>query len=145
MFLTIVWCGIFQLCIGIFGLARLARLIPFTAMIGFMNGLAILILRSQLDAFKFCPDDIDPLTNRTQEFSVCAKADTLQWMSLKDGTTWMVILEALMAAAIVALFPYWKAGVRYVPAALVALVVVTIFEHTVNRMAIDLPGQTTNR
>jgi MFS superfamily sulfate permease-like transporter len=133
VFMTIILTGAIQAGIGILGIARFSKLIPFTAMIGFMNGLAIIILISQLDAFKECPG---------QEYSACARADTLQWMTFDQGRLWMALLETAMAAACVALFPRFQRVKRYVPAALVALVVVTVFEHTVNRLAIKLPTRT---
>ncbi|EDQ85788.1 uncharacterized protein MONBRDRAFT_11637 [Monosiga brevicollis MX1] len=131
--ITLMITGAMQVGLALFGLARFARLIPFTAMIGFMNGLAIIILISQLTAFQECPND---------EYAVCARADTLKWMRIDDGRTWMVILESLMSAAIVVFFPLWRSVHRYVPAALVSLVVVTAFEHAINRTAIDLPTRT---
>jgi MFS superfamily sulfate permease-like transporter len=133
VFMTIILTGAIQAGLGILGVPRFSKLIPFTAMIGFMNGLAIIILISQLNAFKECPG---------QEYSVCARADTLQWMTFKQGRLWMALLETALAAACVALFPRFQRLKRYVPAALVALVVVTIFEHTINRLAIDLPTRT---
>lgn len=133
VFMTIILTGAIQLGIGLFGLARFSKLIPFTAMIGFMNGLAIIILISQLDAFKECPDE---------PYETCARADTLQWMTVDQGRLWMVALEAAMSAAIIVYFPYFKKLKRYVPAALVALIVVTAFEHGVNRTLIHLPTRT---
>ncbi|EDQ84217.1 uncharacterized protein MONBRDRAFT_12996 [Monosiga brevicollis MX1] len=131
--ITLMITGGLQVAIAILGLARFARLIPFTAMIGFMNGLAIITLISQLASFKECPG---------ATYDVCARADTLEWMPINDGRTWMVILESLMSTAITALLPRWRAMHRYVPAALVSLVLVTVFEHAINRPAIGLPTRT---
>ena len=133
VFMTMIITGAIQCGIGMLGLSRLSKLIPFTAMIGFMNGLAIIILISQLDAFKECPG---------QEYEVCAREGTLKWRSLADGETWMVIVETIIAAVTVTVFPRWKSVHRYVPAALVALVLVTAFEHGINRPLIDLPTRT---
>ncbi|EGD73437.1 hypothetical protein PTSG_05141 [Salpingoeca rosetta] len=133
VFMTMILTGAIQFGIGLLGLSRLSKLIPFTAMIGFMNGLAIIILISQLDAFKECPGN---------DYSVCARAGTLKWRSLAEGNTWMVILETVMAAITVTVFPRWKTVHRYIPAALVALVLVTSFEHGINRTLIKLPTRT---
>lgn len=133
VYLSIILAGLFQIGIALFGLARLARLIPTTAKIGFLNGLAMVILQSQLDAFRYCPG---------QEFSVCAAAQTLEWMPLRQGRTWMVVLESFMAASILIIFPRWQKLARLVPAGLVALVLVTAFEHGINRTLIHLPVRT---
>eukprot|EP01147_Barroeca_monosierra_P008302 gene8302-10181_t len=130
VYMTLILTGVFQCAIAVLGLARFSNLIPFTAMIGFLNGLAIIILISQLDAFKECPGD---------EYGVCARAGTLKWMSISDGKTWMAIVEVVLAALTVYIFPKWKTVEKYIPAALVALIVVTAFEHGINRPLIDLP------
>lgn len=134
VFVTLVLTGAIQFGIGLLGLARFSKLIPFTAMIGFLNGLAIIILRSQLDAFKECPGN--------QDYEVCAREETLEWMPLDAGRTWMVILEVAMSVAIVVFLPRFKTLTRYVPPVLVALVTVTAFEHGINRPFIDLPVRT---
>lgn len=102
-------------------------------MIGFMNGLAIIILISQLDAFKGCLE---------REYAECAREGTLIWRSLADGETWMVILETILAAVTVIIFPRWERVHCYVPTALVALELVAAFEHGINRTLIKLPTRT---
>eukprot|EP01147_Barroeca_monosierra_P006458 gene6458-9336_t len=132
VFMTLILTGIFQFVIGALGFARLSKIIPFTAMIGYMNGLAIIILISQFDTFKECPEG---------HFSVCARQDSLKWMSASNGNTWMVALEVVLAAVIVYFFPLLKRVERFVPAPLVALVLVTAFEHGINRPLIGYPAR----
>lgn len=52
MFLAVILAGIIQMIFGFFNLGRLIRLIPHAVMLGFVNGLALVIFRSQLDFFK---------------------------------------------------------------------------------------------
>ena len=52
LFPTIILTGIFELLIGIFRLGKLIRILPKSVMIGFVNGLAIVIFISQLQQFK---------------------------------------------------------------------------------------------
>ena len=52
LFATIVLTGIFQILIGIFRLGKLIRILPKSVMVGFVNGLAIVIFIAQLQQFK---------------------------------------------------------------------------------------------
>jgi SulP family sulfate permease len=52
LFLTIILMGIIQILAGVFKLGKFVRLIPHPVMMGFVNGLAIVIFLSQLGMFK---------------------------------------------------------------------------------------------
>lgn len=52
LFATVVLAGVFQLIIGLCKLGRFIRLVPHPVMMGFVNGLAIVIFLSQLGMFK---------------------------------------------------------------------------------------------
>jgi SulP family sulfate permease len=52
LFVTVILMGIFQILAGLFKLGKFVRLIPHPVMMGFVNGLAIVIFISQLGMFK---------------------------------------------------------------------------------------------
>jgi len=52
LFATVILMGIIQMLAGIFKLGKFVRLIPHPVMMGFVNGLAIVIFLSQLNLFK---------------------------------------------------------------------------------------------
>lgn len=52
VFATIILAGILQVSAGLLRLGKLMRLVPQPAILGFVNGLAIIIFMSQLDQFK---------------------------------------------------------------------------------------------
>lgn len=52
LFAAVVLMGIIQLLIGILKLGKFARMIPYPVMLGFLNGLSLVILTSQFDLFK---------------------------------------------------------------------------------------------
>ena len=52
LFLTVILMGIIQILAGVFKLGIFVRLIPHPVMMGFVNGLAIVIFLSQLGMFK---------------------------------------------------------------------------------------------
>ncbi|MEP4703227.1 MAG: SulP family inorganic anion transporter [Hyphomicrobiales bacterium] len=52
LFATVVLMGILQLLAGIFRLGKFIRLVPHPVMLGFVNGLAIVIFMAQLSQFK---------------------------------------------------------------------------------------------
>ena len=52
LFPTVILCGILQITIGICRLGKLIRMVPHSVMLGFVNGLAIVIGMAQLGSFK---------------------------------------------------------------------------------------------
>ena len=56
LFPTVILCGILQVGIGISRLGKLIRMVPHSVMLGFVNGLAIVIGLAQIGSFQdtFC-------------------------------------------------------------------------------------------
>ena len=52
LFVTLLFTGLFQILAGVFKLGKYVRMIPHPVMMGFVNGLAIVIMTSQLGMFK---------------------------------------------------------------------------------------------
>lgn len=58
---TVILAGIFQIVLGLIGVAKLMRFIPRSVMVGFVNALAILIFTSQLPQLLGVPFMVYPL------------------------------------------------------------------------------------
>ncbi len=56
LFAAVVLTGLIQMTAGILKLGKFIRLVPQPVMLGFVNGLAIVIFLSQLEQFKFIDD-----------------------------------------------------------------------------------------
>ncbi|PHQ32186.1 SulP family inorganic anion transporter [Rhodopirellula bahusiensis] len=52
LFPTVILCGVLQIVIGLLRLGKLIRMVPHPVMLGFVNGLAIVIGMAQLGSFK---------------------------------------------------------------------------------------------
>lgn len=57
LFITVILMGFIQIFAGVFKLGKFVRLIPHPVMMGFVNGLAIVIFLSQLGMFKTSGND----------------------------------------------------------------------------------------
>ena len=55
LFATVVLMGLLQIAFGLLKLGKFIRMVPFPVMIGFVNGLAVVIFLAQLGHFKM-PD-----------------------------------------------------------------------------------------
>lgn len=107
LFITLLIVGAIQISAGVFRLGKFVRLIPHPVMMGFVNGLAIVIFMSQLGLFKETVDG------------------HRQWLQGND--LWIMI--GLVALTMGIMFGLPKLT-KKIPAALVAIVVVaciTIF------------------
>jgi sulfate permease, SulP family len=133
LFLAMVFCGVAQIVVGLLGLGRLTRMIPATAMTGFMNGLAIVIFLAQLPAFQVC--DQYPL------FYSCKEAERL-WLPADQARTWITVVLSLVSMAIMFLWPLVPRVGKLLPSPLVSIVVGTVFEHLINRPFIQAPTRT---
>ena len=112
LFITLLFVGAIQITAGIFKLGKFVRLIPHPVMMGFVNGLAIVIFLSQLGLF--------PETG-TEGFSIVK--NTGEWFSalFSNSAFWMMMAFVGLTMAIMHFLPKVT---KKVPAALVAIVVV---------------------
>ena len=107
LFITLLLVGTIQISAGVFKLGKFARLIPHPVMMGFVNGLAIVIFLSQLGLFKE------------------SRGTVPQWLTGID--LWVML--GLVALTMGIMFGLPKVT-KKLPAALIAIIVVasiTIF------------------
>ncbi len=104
LFATVVLTGVLQILAGLFRLGKFIRLVPHPVMLGFVNGLAIVIFLAQLSQFK--------VTNSMGE---------LDWM--QGSQLYIMAGLILLTMAIIHFLPKLT---KAVPSSLVAIVVVTL-------------------
>ncbi|TVR98928.1 MAG: SulP family inorganic anion transporter [Phycisphaerales bacterium] len=103
LFPAVVLCGLIQTAVGIGRLGKLIRMVPHPVLLGFVNGLAIVIAMSQIGSFKI--------------------ADSLGRVGFVDGPAlWIMLSLVAVTMAIIWLLPKLT---RAVPASLVAIVFVS--------------------
>ncbi|MEM9160618.1 MAG: SulP family inorganic anion transporter [Verrucomicrobiota bacterium] len=103
LFATVALTGVIQILCGILRLGRFIRLIPHSVMLGFVNGLAIVILLSQFTSFK--------VENELGE---------KVWMS--GITLWITVGLAFATMAIIHFLPRLT---KAVPSTLAAIIVIS--------------------
>ena len=104
LFAAVLLAGLLQITFGALHLGKFIRIVPHSVMLGFVNGLAIVIFLAQLKQFQVLGDD-----------------GTLVWM---QGTQlWIMLGLIALAMAIMYFLPKLT---TVVPATLVAIVVVTL-------------------
>merc|ERR1719253_1236030 len=133
LYMTMFVCGIMQIGFAVLRLAKLVKLIPETGLIGFMNGLAIIIFMAQLPAFQFCTSE--PL------FIECT-VEERQWLTFADQPLELalVLVHIAVCMAIMQFFPKIPKVGKFIPASLVGLLVGTLLEWTLFR---EVFGQAT--
>ena len=104
LFATIMLAGILQITAGVFKLGKFIRMVPHPVMIGFVNGLAIVIFLAQLGQFK-APDFTGAIT----------------W--LPTGPMSLMLGLVLLTMAIIHFLPKFTTAV---PSSLAAIVTVTL-------------------
>lgn len=111
LFATLIMMGVIQILAGVFKLGKFVRLIPHPVMMGFVNGLAIVIGMSQLGMFpEIAPEEI--------------KLFSGEWFGLLFSNTQFWIMIGLVALTMGIMFGLPKLT-KKVPAGLVAILVVS--------------------
>jgi len=125
LFATVVLTGILQILAGIFRLGKFIRLVPHPVMLGFVNGLAIVIFLAQLAQFK-----------------VVNEQGVLGWM--QGSQLYIMVGLILLTMAIIHFLPKLT---KAVPSSLVAIIVVTILVQSLGleaRTVVDFVRDMTN-
>ncbi len=110
LFATVVLMGILQIGAGVFKLGKFIRLVPHPVMLGFVNGLAIVIFLAQLGQFQV------PGTAHADGHSFLPNGD---WLPLAE----MAIMLSLIAATMLIIWGLPKLT-KVVPAPLAGIAVV---------------------
>ena len=115
LFAAVLLAGLLQILCGVFRLGKFIRLVPYPVMLGFVNGLAIVIFLAQLGQFK-----------------VTGALGTQEWMS---GTMLYIMLGLVaLTMAIIYILPKLT---KAVPASLAAIITITLLVH-----GLDLEART---
>lgn len=111
LFPTVILCGIFQIAIGIGRLGKLIRMVPHSVMLGFVNGLAIVIGLAQLGSFK-----------------TLSESGNLVYL----GGTPLALMLALVVVTMAIIY-FLPKITKAVPASLAAILTVTILSVVINQ------------
>mgnify|MGYP002632443319 CR=1 FL=1 len=120
LFPTVILCGLLQIGVGLARLGKLIRMVPHSVMLGFVNGLAIVIGLAQLSSFK--------------TLSASGELVFLQGKPLG-----LMLMLVSLTMAIIWLLPKFT---QAVPASLVAILTVTMISIAINRSAAVPGGET---
>ncbi|CAK4666135.1 hypothetical protein AeMF1_013635 [Aphanomyces euteiches] len=135
LFMAIIFTGIFQLAFGFFGLTKYMSMIPNTAMIGFLNGLSIVMFWTQFTTFQECRDP-------HMAFRECLRNEELKWMSMSHPSTWTTIAIVVLTMFIMHFFPKVPYLTAVIPPTLVVAVVGVGIEFGINRPLLHAPSRT---
>ncbi|WDE13043.1 SulP family inorganic anion transporter [Thalassomonas haliotis] len=125
LFATVVLTGVIQILAGVLKLGKFIRLVPHPVMLGFVNGLAIVIFLAQLGQFKITND-----------------AGELVWMQGNQLFTMAGLIVLTMA-----IIHFLPKLTKAVPSSLVAIVVVTVLVQSLGldaRTVVDFVRDMTN-
>ncbi|TDX48954.1 SulP family inorganic anion transporter [Orenia marismortui] len=111
LFATVVLMGIIQIVIGVFKLGKYARMIPYPVMLGFLNGLSIVMFLAQWEQFK------------VKKIVMVDGVEMIQkvWLPRSD-----MLIMLLFVAFTMAIIHFVPKLTKAVPSSLVAIVIMTI-------------------
>lgn len=121
LFATVVLMGIIQVLMGVFKLGKYTRIIPYAVMLGFLNGLSIVLFIAQLDQFKV---DSSTIIDGVETI-------TRVWLPTVDLAIMLGFVGFTMA--IIHFFPKLT---KAVPSSLVAILVMTAISVLLSKFGI---------
>ncbi len=111
LFVAVILMGIIQIIIGVLRLGKYARIIPYPVMLGFLNGLSIVMFIAQWAQFK------------VDEIVIVNGVKTVQQVWLPPNDMMIMFLFVAFTMAIIHFVPKFT---KAVPSSLVAIIVMTI-------------------
>ncbi|GEK88680.1 sulfate permease, SulP family [Alkalibacterium putridalgicola] len=123
LFATVVLMGILQILIGVLKLGKYARIIPYPVMLGFLNGLSIVIFLSQWDLFK---------VNQT---SVVNGSEVMQSVWLPGPQIALMLFFVVLTMLIIHFVPKLT---KAIPSSLIAIIIMTVIAVAMSRNGIHL-------
>lgn len=117
LFATVVLMGILQILAGVFKLGKFIRMVPHPVMLGFVNGLAIVIFLAQLGQFGEGTDAPGWLADTPMEGSII----DIAWMS---GSALYIMLG--LVAATMAIIHFLPKLTKAIPSSLAAILIVSV-------------------
>jgi SulP family sulfate permease len=131
LYLAIILAGVLQCVLGLLRLSTFMRLVPSTCMMGFCNGLAVLIFLAQFDHFKVhraVAADAPQSRRLGEGFGVFVNDPHETWLG---GTSAMwIAVHVLVTMALVQLTPR---VIKSMPSSLVGIAACTLLEHALVR------------
>ncbi len=120
LFAAVALTGVIQMGAGVFHLGKFIRLVPYPVMLGFVNGLAIVIFLAQLGQFKnFAAAGIDP---HASEGGGHGAIDVLLSGGWMQGSELQLMLGlTVLTMVIIYMFPKIPKFGKMVPSPLVAI------------------------
>ncbi|MEE9369659.1 MAG: SulP family inorganic anion transporter [Pontiella sp.] len=113
LFATVALMGIFQMLFGIFKMGKFVRMVPHPVMLGFVNGLAIIIFKAQFEMFQV------------------GHGEHAHWL---EGVQLAFMIGMIVLTMLISFFfPKWT---KAVPATLVAIVTVTVISLALKKAGI---------
>lgn len=122
LFATVVLMGLLQVTAGLLHLGKFIRMVPYPVMLGFVNGLAIVIFMAQLKQFKFINDVGEEV-----------------WM--QGNSLWLMLGLVALTMAIIQYLPKLT---RAVPSTLAAIIVISLLVIGLDLDTLTVQGVLTN-
>lgn len=124
LFAAVLLTGVIQILAGIFHLGKFIRLVPYPVMLGFVNGLAIVIFLAQLGQFKKKTDAAHTGDETEGGHSAIDVLFNGNWL---DGSSMNLMLGlTVLTMAIIWVFPKIPKLGKILPASLVSIVAVSL-------------------
>lgn len=131
LFATVILTGLIQIAAGLLRLGKFIKLVPYPVMLGFVNGLAIVIFLAQLGQFKSGDNvKVDSLSSEASGHSALDVLFTGGWLQSTEMT--IMIGLTLLTMGIIVILPKIPHIGKLIPAPLASIIIVSLLAISLN-------------
>jgi len=131
LFAAVVLTGLIQISAGVLRLGKFIRLIPYPVMLGFVNGLAIVIFLAQLGQFKHKKNvNIETIPSESTGHSALDVVFSGGW--LQGSEMGIMVALTLLTMGIIVVLPKLPTVGKIIPAPLASIIIVSVLAITFN-------------
>ena len=131
LFAAVVLTGLIQISAGVLRLGKFIRLIPYPVMLGFVNGLAIVIFLAQLGQFKHNKNvNTEAIPSESTGHSALDVVFSGGW--LQGSEMGIMVALTLLTMGIIVVLPKLPTIGKIIPAPLASIIIVSVLAITFN-------------
>ena len=131
LFAAVILTGLIQVSAGVLRLGKFIRLVPYPVMLGFVNGLAIVIFLAQLGQFKIKENvNIEALPSEATGHSALDVLFTGGW--LQGSEMGIMVALTFLTMGLIVVLPKLPSVGKLIPAPLAAIIIVSVLAISLN-------------
>lgn len=137
IFMTMFFCGIFQVALSWLKFSQYLKLLPQSAIIGFINCLALAVAWSQKHVIETC----EPTNGETYLFGQCP-SEYIHWFHFDQPELWYTLILFFIGIIVIIAWSFLPKISKVIPSSLIVMIIGCFIEHVIYRQIFHIQTRT---